>query len=519
MDLLTCFSKTQKIMRTNYFSLKAKILPLVVASSVSFGQNFTPFNANVTKRFYNSVNPADKDYFFYSDSTSNHSSGLTVFHQYFTLQQAPLGYSISNCGFWGPAAKDILDTTWLGAVVLYNSNTSHLILKNAAGDTLDFDFSIQPGDSAKFYENAAGAYFIKAGPQQNETVYTVTDAVKTFTILHYDVNGQLMSTGLNGKPVKIGQQTGLIAFFDAYHFPGVETHLTLRGQLNPLLGTYQIRLEHVFPFQVGDSMQYQGYKGLNCDYFRNYRVVGRQETTDSVTIMFKSSVHYPPSILPPSVCPPIAVYPDTLIFKKNSDLIGFPYNKVDEDTYPLTSIGVYGQGYEFRTEFIMNNFPCVSNRLSYTGEALPFRYCEACLCIGDVDAYAYPNGLVKRTYADGMGIVVSGLRGYDNWGEWTGSATLVHSSIGGEVCGNYVAVGLPQLSAISGMDIYPNPVKNELKIRSKVDVLNVYSLHGTLVRTFKNPGSSVRIDELPGGLYLVQVVTGTRSEYRKIVKQ
>jgi hypothetical protein len=504
-----------------YQSVKIKVSAvLIFMSTLVPAQNFSPFNASVTKRFYNSDTPTDNSYFFYADSIHGPAPGITIFHQYFTLQSSPYSANISGCAFWGGGGYTKLDTTWLGVDIGYDAATKHLLLRNFGNDTLEFNFSILPGDSAIFFQNNVSKYYIKAGQIQTETVYSVTDTVKPFTVLHYGVNNQIVNSPLHGKQIKLAQNTGLIGFIDAFNFPASEKYLVLQGQLNPLIGTYQIRFEDLYPFQVGDSMQYNGYEypAFLCGgYIRGYRVISRTETTNDVQIKFAKSLHHIYNTPPLSGCQIFDVYPDVLTFPKNSDLIGYPYNRQDEKSYPLTRSG---EGYETRTE--SSSLTICGNRSSYTGTADPLIYCRTCACIGAVDEYGFSNGLPSRTYAKGVGVIeTSQKRWGSQWlssgGQWQNTLSLTYASIGGQACGSYYYVGLPEYE-LNHFSVHPNPTKDELTISAPIDELNIFLADGTAVQNISQPSQTIDISHLSPGLYILQLRMGKKVEYSRMVK-
>jgi hypothetical protein len=502
-------------MTTLIQSPKKKIkttIVLIFICLVAAGQNFSPFNASVTKRFYNSANAADNSYFFYADSVHSPAAGKTTFHQYFTLQQPASTVNVAGCGFWTAGAISVADTTWLGVDILYDSNTQRLVLKNSKGDTLDFDFSTLPGDSSKFFESSTDKYFIKAGQGQIETIYSVTDAVKTFTILHYSTGNQIVNSTLHGKLIKLGQQTGLIRFIDAYNFPAIEKYLELKGQLNPLIGSYQMRFEDLYPFQVGDSLQYLGTSSP-CTFARVYRVTARQETSNTVTITFNKSL-FNTGFAPLQGCSVPDVYPNTFSFQKNSDILGFPYNRLVDGSYPLTTLGRSGPGFETRTEGL--SLSICGSRINYTGKALSAAYCSTCACIGNLDAYAL--ALPTAAYVNGLGVQNLSIATFSMSGGQTNSNLgLVYSSIGGTVCGTYHTLGLAKYE-LKNISVYPNPISEKLMISAPVDQLIIFSADGIPVRSIFQPPPTIETGDLLPGLYILHLRKGENIVYIRIIK-
>ncbi len=490
--------------------MKKKLITgiLLIAGGLLPAQNFAPFNKDVTKRFYNSSNPSDDDYFFFAEDTSSPSPGIIVFHQYFASNQPFISTQPPFCSFWG-GTRAIADTTWLGEKITYDDNSQHLTLINRNGDTLDFDFALAAGDSSVFYQNFSDKYYIRAGQVQQELVYTVNDAVKTFTILHLDSMGGAVQSPLHGTTIKLGDQTGLISFIDVFNFPAVEKNLSLKGQLNPLIGSYYIRFEDIYPFQPGDSMQF-GASTTMADFVRNYRVETRSETADSVIITFKKFSVAPSGPVNISVLEPQVpdAYPATLRFPKNSDFFGSPHNSLK----PGKQIVSY---YYYETRSV------VSTSLSYCGisplyivAAQAWEYCDSCNCYGDFDSYQ--QKFPSWSFASGAGVISAVDKTNRPW-VYDNSIYLRYSSIGGVVCGSYLAVGTTE-NKIEAIKLFPNPVNNVLELSASVDHITILSNEGSTIRSVANPGKRIDLSDLIPGLYFAELKKEGRSVYYKLVK-
>lgn len=72
---------------------------------------------------------------------------------------------------------------------------------------------------------------------------------------------------------------------------------------------------------------------------------------------------------------------------------------------------------------------------------------------------------------------------------------------------------------ISGINIYPNPVKDILYIESPAEIKNVelYTINGKLLNTSANT-DNLDFSSLSKGVYLVKLVTDSGSEVKKVVK-
>jgi hypothetical protein len=74
----------------------------------------------------------------------------------------------------------------------------------------------------------------------------------------------------------------------------------------------------------------------------------------------------------------------------------------------------------------------------------------------------------------------------------------------------------------SGVVLYPNPVRNVLRLRSAVALerISIYNLSGQQVKHVASPGTEVNVSDLPRGLYFVRLITADGNEsVRKMAKE
>jgi len=78
--------------------------------------------------------------------------------------------------------------------------------------------------------------------------------------------------------------------------------------------------------------------------------------------------------------------------------------------------------------------------------------------------------------------------------------------------------GVENTKEQSKMSIYPNPVKDLLRIANLEEpaFISIYQLNGTLIKQHKITESGLNVSELPAGLYIVKIITNTNS-YNKII--
>jgi hypothetical protein len=82
--------------------------------------------------------------------------------------------------------------------------------------------------------------------------------------------------------------------------------------------------------------------------------------------------------------------------------------------------------------------------------------------------------------------------------------------------------GIVELSQAAQLKIYPNPVKNELRIESgelTIENVEIADLQGKTVSTFNNAGNKINVSHLSAGIYLLKIKTDKGVVTGKFVKE
>ena len=68
------------------------------------------------------------------------------------------------------------------------------------------------------------------------------------------------------------------------------------------------------------------------------------------------------------------------------------------------------------------------------------------------------------------------------------------------------------------LEVYPNPISSYFEIHSPVTLktINLYSISGTLLRQYTEQ-SRYNVNEIPKGVYLLEIVGETERAYLKVV--
>lgn len=428
---------------------KIYLFPFFLIGISAWTQNFVPFKQDQPKRFHAVGNSSDNDYFFFS--LQSETLGDTIrFKQYSRITNNTVNVSGTSCEGWGGFEAKIIDTTWLGLYINFLPSAQKLHLTNQMNESLVFDFSIPTGDSMEFFTTTDAHYYIKNNGTFPQTVFTSSDNVKHFVVQKYNDLGQISPSPLNDFVVELGENLGLLTFFDAHKFPAIEKPLELEGQINPTIGHYQLTYDEVFPWHTGDTIEVKGYlpygnNGGGSVSHRIYVVNDRIETADSVSIFFDINEQidaYPPG----STAVYNIDYPNPLIFAKGQNVMVEP-NHLFENTY----------------EYTFGNVNNCGTR-AYAARTGSFEWmCDSCHCAIPYDGFG--SYLYNFTYMEGLGMTNSSAIGYGN--TYNAGAQLIYANIGGVTCGDYIALGLEEYQMnqpkiiVSKTDLLGRPITNE----------------------------------------------------------
>lgn len=476
-------------------------------SFASFAQNYEPFNENVPKRFFDSSSPDSDDYFFYAYKVKEVGEAIK-YYQYFRLtdQEILVGEECIGWGEYGKAG----DTTWLGREILFDSTAQTLLVNNAVGDELIFDFSLDLGDSSLFYANATDEYYLKYTHQEVESIYGNDDMVKTFVILHYNLAGGVVTSDLHLFEIKVGKTLGLLRFINCRDFPEAEIGLHLKGQLHPTIGSYQMTYDDVFPWESGDVLQYKSlYRDNSSDIsnftYKTITITDRVETDDSVHIYHSNnsfSVFHP--VAPENTMLTNFDYPNPISFAKGQNVVEQPMDAMpyENELVKIDSSEFCGMRERLR------KLPDWSS------------YCDSCECYMPYDGFDIM--LYPKTYHTGLGITNTSslFYGSPDVSIQKGSR-LIYSKIGGVECGDQAFANVSE-NAIAYV-LYPNPATDQLTIQlnTPIDQLRIVQPNGQVVyqETVNNLQTAINVSHLPKGIYLIELISDQTRSFGRFVKE
>lgn len=478
------------------------LFALLLINFAGLAQNFVPFNEAQPKRFDHINDPSQNDYFFYVDSADTYADS-TVFHQYFRVSTNTVVFDPTDCPTWGGFDGPVGDTTWLGREFIYMHSTATLKMKNKNTESLTFDFGLNLGDSALFYQNVIDEYYIKFTQAGQESILGQQDSVKTFTILHYDNVGTQIITPLDQFEIKLGENLGMIQFIDCNQFPQVEQGLKLKGQLHPTIGKYQMTYDEAYPWQIGDAVEYLGVYSqasfnINNQLYQYFTVNNRVETSDSVKIYFDVATLATEQPLGNGQGAPSMGLANPLVYKKGTNISEIPSNKMPTNHLPVLHDSADNCG--------MREVLTINEEWTY--------YCDSCDCLVPYDGFANP--LEAKQWFSGLGQTKSKVTTYGPDVPYS-NVSLIYATVSGDECGQIVYLGAPDYSDFE-IGVYPNPTKGLVRIKSNaiISKVELIALNGQVLQTtFAN---EIDLSEFEQGFYFVKVETNKGTAVRRLIK-
>lgn len=491
----------------------ATTITLILLSTISIAQDYAPFSATTSKRFFSPASP-DYDDFFFHATASTISGDSIIFDQYYTIQNdGIMGEQPNGCPFWGGSSDARLDTTWLGNKVNWNTATRELLLKNEIGESLRFDFSLAIGSSSLFYTDGITNYFIEHTATNLENFFGVSDSVQIFTINTLNLSGVSVNTPITNFQIRLSKNYGLLSFIECYGFPATQVRYALQGQTNPLIGDYQVTYDELYPWLPGDILQYNTYSSPQQPFtkiaYQTLNVTNRTETADSVFITFTSDVQELPLVGPP--IQPFTLSADPIRFKKNTLIWDRPWNMAITDA---------GPNYFAITAFdgLLNLFGCTVLSQFITMESFT-SYCDSCRCFGGIDGFG--NAIESIYYAGNVGIYRKEVMSYGSASP-NQTAQLTYWNINGDDCGT-LWNSQDELFKFA-LSIAPNPTKDLVKIESDqpIESIRVLDLSGRILIFEKDIDQNIAEISLVSfqkGAYILEVSASGSTQTQTIIRE
>lgn len=456
-------------------------------SYLAYSQNYKLFNASSKKLFTDSVNA----YSIAFDSVKV-SGNDSIYFNFFRLNNT-LNPS-DSCNFWGSQyCYKQNKPVWAGEKIKYD-NAGIYQFYTLSGDTLNFNFTKNIGDTSLFYQDGIQKFFFVFEKADTLTTLNYFDSARFYKILHTDLAGNIINSQLNGEKIIIAKNIGLIQFFQIDSFPQILRPLYLIGAKFPAVGLYQLTNEMLYDYQPGDEIQFYDYYTFpegppwyNYSKYIKYVFLSKTITADSLIY----AVSY---VLYDVYASQTTIGTTTLKYYRHGIVAQIPFE--------------YFNGKNRR--LFLANYCGIKLWSYYVSPWAGMGYCSTENCWGHIDTGGPPENS-KSTYVAGLGIYnTQGLvtapppHGY-GYGK-----KIVYFKKNGIPCGNEVVMVLGPDHFLSQINVFPNPFSTTatleiLNPESQIPNLEfrMFDVFGKEFKRFKVKSKKFTInrENLPSGIY------------------
>ncbi len=494
-------------------NLLLSCLLLSVAWNVS-AQPFFLFNENSSKEFAPLTETWARNYSLSVDSVY-YGDVITMFYLHTVMNELeeavfePDENDPNECFGWGGCLTNT-GSAGFGATV-FSPQPFHYDFYTQVGDTLRLNFL---ADSSVFYENEDEVYALIFEGESEQMVFGSMEMVQSYRIGHYNTDGAELLTPLHGSAITVGENTGLIDFFQVDEFPQVEMPVSLIGDDHHAASLQVLTGEMIYDFQVGDTIQYKiSYyqsEPFNPNFidevsYLNRIFLSRTEEADTLryTVLHQS---FDQGELNQEE------WTEELAYARFDTLGSLPF-------YQRRNTGDYADG-SYQEHLFQRDF-CGDVRLGFGGVSAPFFRCEEhdAWCGFDTNG---PAAITRYEYVPGLGQYLHEVdrNGFSMFTSWREATEVVFFSKGGNSCGQEAILSnhdqdRPKIA----FTVYPNPSSDVIWIRissemeSQLNGLTVLDMSGRTVATYPlqkwETGTSreVNVSGLASGIYLLQVTS------------
>lgn len=417
-----------------------------------------------------------------------------------------------TCSFWGGNhCFEQNQSIWSRLKAVGRQNGSYLFF-NVAGDSLNFRFDRQPGDTSLILATASEQFWLTCTGYSLTTNLGFADSVKEFRVVLTDHYGQIIGSAINQQPVTIGKTLVLTEFIRVDSFPQVLTPLWLLGQPRQSLGVYHITEGMIYDHLPGDIIQTRyhhfanpGPPGDNYVRYTKHTFLSRQEQPGLLSYEVATETFYADSA---------GVQHDTITLNYFPDrvVIAAPFDRHSKESLVYNS--VYYGDYD---GFI---------GLTYHTEPGYLMYCFPDNCWGPTDTFGPPpsEGI---TYVCGFGVWE---QQYWDWQPGVSSMgfekQVVYFKKGGLTYGSEFFVGIASNEAREKpLILAPNPATDEVVVSMAPQVndgqLVVLDLNGRVLirQTCSGLRVKLNVSGLAAGTYLVKAFTTDRMLTAVMIKK
>lgn len=414
-----------------------------------------------------------------------------------------------ECEFWGPQeCRPLNRPSWLGAPVEYDNNGNYTFY-NLEEEAIHIDIALPEGDSALIYEDSEQAFYMKGLGEELTDILDINDTVRSFKILHYNAEGNIINSDLYQHEIVVGKNLGLTSFFRIDHFPDMLIPVQLIGNTEPKAGLTKITNAHLYNYQPGDVIQYkttESYSGGspsdNFTRYDKYKYLAREENADSLIYTAELTSFYMDST---------TVTTDTVetVHLKNLVIDSIPFGRPEKI-----------EGLLMKNKRLYQEDYCEQILWTYKTDRSDLGYCAADDCWGPQDIFGLPL-TDQKEYVFGLGLYSSAT----NTQQGSQEKSVVYIDKEEYSCGEEVTVGIEEIALFEDyFEIYPNPASSQLNISSFKNIegsLTIYDTRGRPVKRHevKKGNNVIQIKHLKSGLYFIKIESVKKTFQSKFVKQ
>ncbi|MBK6967348.1 MAG: T9SS type A sorting domain-containing protein [Bacteroidales bacterium] len=489
-------------MRTKLIALFLFALTLSASA-----QNYKLFNAG-SRMVFTEYPVADSSYSLAFDTVTTTGSD-SVYFPYCGVDDSYI--TSENCQFWGPPeCSPQIKPIWIGRKILTANGRVYLFFNNQ-GDTLNFDFGLQTGETSLFYEDAIQRFQLFSEGPDTITSLGMVDSARIYRILHTDLQGNVMNSALNNQEIIIGKYIGLIRFFQVDQFPAVLKPLGILGNSSPESGMFKLTNALIYDHQPGDEIQYNEYHFIpdgppyeNYDRFIKYVYVDREDTQDSIIYLVNRTVFDmgESNEVTTSL---------TLKYSRNGFIAVVPYDKIYPD-------------YIIHNRYLKIVDYCGLPLWTYSIKPQYLTYCGEENCWGPMDIPGPPPN-EETSYVAGLGLYLDESYIFiPNWEYYQGKK-ITYFKKNGITCGEEAIVGLNnQPLPDYSVNIFPNPAGDKLFIKSAFAIdgtILILNMNGQIVHEsmLENSFAEISTENLSQGIYMIKVIWSNGVTVKKFLKQ
>jgi len=476
------------------------ILSLIVICSSSYGQNYKLFTALSKKLF--AKYPVATETYSLSFDTALSVSNDSIYYNFLLLNNYfPSDDSCSSEYYFYTCYQQNIPS-WIGRKIIYD-NISNYKFFNLTGDTLLFNFNSNPTDSLVFYKDSVQKFYYIYLKSDTLNLLNSVDSARFYSIVHTDINGNVINSALNQQNIIISKNRGLVNFFQVDSFPQILKPLVLIGDVATAGGFYQLTNEIVYDYQPGDELQFYDYNYNTLyppsDYkrYKKYKIMSRTITADS---LFYNAIYEMFD------ADSANLFVDTIMLKysRSTVIANIPFEKY------------YGQ--ESRNLSVkdycgLRLWTLETNRLSYINEYSP---CDSSWCYNSEPG---PPAEYKRIFVSGLGLYLDQSYYFSAsppnafWGK---GLTMIYFKKNGISCGSEMFAGIKEYQDKENVvTISPNPAKGYIHITSPV-VLSSITLFNSegrelLSQNLYGTAETIDIRKFHSGIFVARICLNDNS--------